>query len=121
MYTISKTFHFSAAHQLHTLDEGHPCARLHGHNYEVRVVLRAERLDEHGMVLDYRKLDVFKKWLDDTCDHRHLNDVCPYYPTAENLARWFYEVLHELHIPASEVCVKETPKTEAIYSPGHAG
>ncbi|HUM68046.1 MAG TPA: 6-carboxytetrahydropterin synthase, partial [Chloroflexota bacterium] len=39
MYTISKQFHFSASHQLNGLPLEHQCARLHGHNYEVELIL----------------------------------------------------------------------------------
>jgi 6-pyruvoyl-tetrahydropterin synthase len=41
-YTISKEFAFSAAHHLNGLPPSHPCSRVHGHNYVVRVVLRRE-------------------------------------------------------------------------------
>ena len=41
MYTITKRFAFSASHIIGGLPNGHPCARLHGHNYEVEVVLQA--------------------------------------------------------------------------------
>ena len=42
MNTISKEFHFSASHQLFGLKEGHPCGRLHGHNYIVKIFLSGE-------------------------------------------------------------------------------
>ncbi len=41
MYTIAKRFTFSASHVIGGLPEEHPCARLHGHNYEVEVVLQS--------------------------------------------------------------------------------
>lgn len=42
MRTLSKEFHFSAAHRLEGLQEGHPCGRMHGHNYIIRVFLIGE-------------------------------------------------------------------------------
>ena len=51
MYRITKEFHFSASHQLFGLREGHPCARLHGHNYVVVVELAAEDLGPTGFEL----------------------------------------------------------------------
>ena len=40
MYTIAKTFYFSASHVIGGLPPEHPCSRLHGHNYEVEVILQ---------------------------------------------------------------------------------
>ena len=42
MYTIAKRFAFSASHTIGGLPPEHPCARLHGHNYEVEVILHEE-------------------------------------------------------------------------------
>lgn len=118
-YTITKRFEFSASHQLGGLPEDHPCSRLHGHNYTVEVELESDELDHVGMVYDYRRLDLFKQWLDDTVDHRHLNDVVPFNPTAEQLAEWLYEMFTDLldlaAVRAVRVC--ETPKTMAEYRP----
>jgi len=75
MYAIAKRFAFSASHQLAHLPTGHPCSRLHGHNYEVEVVLESAELDAAGFVVDYRRLDAVKRCLDECLDHRHLNDV----------------------------------------------
>ena len=88
-YSISKEFNFSASHQLHGLREGHPCGRVHGHNYIVKVTLTGSNLDEHGFLLDYNDLKPFGAWLDDSIDHRHLNDVLSFQPTAENMAQYF--------------------------------
>lgn len=120
MFKIKKSFMFSASHTLHHLPEEHPCSRLHGHNYEVILELGAPTVDDVGMVLDYRKLEEFKSWLNDTFDHRDLNEVCPFNPTAELLAKYIYDCSLTF-IPAGvsvlSVTVKETPKTEARYEP----
>ena len=116
MYIIKKEFSFSASHQIHGLTEGHPCARLHGHNYRVEVVLSAEELDSTGFVRDYRELSAFKDYLDDCLDHRHLNDVlgddCV---TAERMAKHFYDWCKEKWPAVRAVRVSETPKTWAEY------
>ena len=75
MYTIAKKFAFSASHTIGGLSPEHPCGRLHGHNYEVEVILQAAALDGAGFVRDYRELAPLKKFLDETVDHNHLNDV----------------------------------------------
>lgn len=75
MYRISKTFRFSASHQLDALPEGHKCRRLHGHNYKITLGFQSETLDGFGFVRDYGSLDGFAEWVRVTLDHRHLNDV----------------------------------------------
>lgn len=115
-YQISKRFEFSASHQLTGLPDGHPCGRLHGHNYIVEIVLQSESLNSIGFVRDYGELSAFKHYLDETLDHRHLNDVCPYNPTAENLARWLFEWCSAQWEDTYAVRVSETSKTWSEYS-----
>jgi 6-pyruvoyltetrahydropterin/6-carboxytetrahydropterin synthase len=118
MFRITKEFHFSASHRLSSLPDDHPCARLHGHNYVVVVELAAAELDAHGFVRDYRDLSVLKSYIDDTFDHRHLNDVLGHdAATAETLARHFYEWCRERFAETQAVRVSETPKTWAEYRP----
>lgn len=116
MFTITKRFDFSASHQLDHLDPGHQCARLHGHNYAVEVVIESPALDDRGFCqVDYGELDPFKRYLDDTLDHRHLNDVLPCRTTAENIARYLFGEARKLS-PFVVACrVSETPKTFAEY------
>lgn len=127
MFEISKEFAFSASHQLTHLNPDHPCARLHGHNYVVRVTLKGEMLDERGFVYDYRELDFFKQFIEDEIDHRHLNDVmakivgqenASRYTTAEHLAQFFFGWIFETgDVPELySVSVSETPKTWATYT-----
>lgn len=124
-YEIAKTFAFDAAHQLDHLPETHKCSRLHGHTYRVELRFKAQALDANGFVIDYGELGTFKAWLDETCDHRNLNDAIPagMVTTAEHLAWWFYEVAHSLYshewprVTLQCVRVSETPNTWAEYSP----
>jgi 6-pyruvoyltetrahydropterin/6-carboxytetrahydropterin synthase len=125
MLTITKEFHFSASHVLDRLPSWHPCARMHGHNYIVVLELSAGRdeLTEAGFVRDFRELDAFKKWMDDTLDHRHLNDTMGggVSPSAENLAVWLFETWIERLPELTAVRISETPKTWAEYRPGRSG
>lgn len=119
-YVISKDFEFSASHRLDGLPVDHQCARMHGHNYAVRVELTGEA-DAVGFVMDYGELDHFRTWLRTSVDHRHLNDVVDFNPTAELLARWMLEELVG-RIPLTSrvslirVGLSETPKTWAWSS-----
>lgn len=126
MYRIEKEFHFSASHQLNNLPEDHQCARLHGHNYILKVRLVSETLDDVGFVLDYGELSFVKNWVDHL-DHRHLNDLFTCNPTSENICKALYEQVEEyleararsrqdhraIHVA---VGLSETPKTWAWYT-----
>ena len=117
MYKISKQFTFSASHVLDKLHDSHPCTRAHGHNYVVIIHLRSKELNESGFVKDYTDLKFVEEYLDNTLDHRHLNDVIPYHPTAENIARYLFEIFSEKLPELYAVEISETPKTSAIYEP----
>jgi 6-pyruvoyltetrahydropterin/6-carboxytetrahydropterin synthase len=115
IYTIAKQFEFSAAHHLDGLGEGHPCARNHGHNYVVEVTLAATQLDERGFIKDYSELTPLKEYLNRNLDHQDLNQVLPIQPSAENLARYLFELWRAEFPQLVLVRVSETPKTWASY------
>lgn len=117
MYIITKQFSFSASHVLENLPEGHPCTRLHGHNYVVELVLEGMDLNESGFVRDYLELAPFKSFIEEKLEHRHLNDVVDGPTSAENLARFLYEFARGLWPEVTAVRVSETPKTWAEYRP----
>lgn len=121
MYTISKEFHFSAAHQLHHLSAEHQCARPHGHNYIVKVELSGD-VGADGFVRDYGELLAVKRYIDEQLDHRDLNAVLgsSFATTAENLARELYDRFKAVVPELSAVSVSETPKTWATYRPNAA-
>ena len=89
MYIITKDLEISAAHQL-KLNYESKCQNLHGHNWKVKVWLRSEKLDENGMVMDFTHI---KKKVVDTLDHKNLNEIVDFNPTAENLAAYICELL----------------------------
>ncbi len=118
MYRISKQFAFSASHQLMGVPEGHPCSRLHGHNYIVEIELSGETLNEAGFVRDYLELGELKKYIDDVLDHRHLNEVLgDDLVTAERLAKHLFYWSLERWPEVTAMRISETPKTWAEYRP----
>jgi len=117
MYKISKQFSFSASHVLDLLPAEHPCSRLHGHNYVITVHLKSGTLNEYGFVKDYKSLKNIKQFIDETMDHRYLNDCIPGSPTSENIARFLYDRFKSEIPELFAVEVSETPQTSCIYEP----
>jgi len=115
MFKISKQFTFSASHILEALEPGHPCSRLHGHNYIVTIHLKSTTLNSAGFVKDYRELDFVKEYIDLNLDHRHLNDIFEFNPSAENISKYLYDIFKKNLPELYAVEVSETPKTTAIY------
>jgi 6-pyruvoyltetrahydropterin/6-carboxytetrahydropterin synthase len=123
--TISKEFDFSAAHHLRGLHPDHPCSRVHGHNYIIRLELTGYT-DEVGFVLDYRALGFFKDMIRDEIDHRDLNKVMgeDFNPTSENLAHEFLDLIMATlkaehrdafdRLTEVKVHISETPKTWCV-------
>lgn len=118
MYTIAKRLTFSASHVIGGLPAEHPCARLHGHNYEVEVVLQSAELNSIGFVRDYRELSVLKAFIDENLDHRHLNEVLGHdRTTSEVIAKWIYDWCKARWPEVVAVRISETAKTWAEYRP----
>lgn len=120
-YTLQSHVTFAAAHQL----RGYPgsCARLHGHNYRVEVEVRATELDEIGMGIDFRDIRRAAGEVAAHLDHQFLNEIEPFdelNPTAENIARHFYEkvgaILNRPHVKVSAITVWETERGLVRYS-----
>ena len=55
MFTVKKRLTFAAAHRLE-LPYDSKCTRLHGHEWEAVIYLRAAELDSCGMVMDFSEI-----------------------------------------------------------------
>ena len=122
MFTVFKDFTFSAAHQIRGHTRG--CERLHGHNYRVRVHVRAEKLNPLGMVLDFVDLKSMVQEVLGPFDHRLINDVPPFdqrNTTAELLAEYVFSEtsarLNDPRLRIARVEVWENDSACAIYEP----
>lgn len=82
-WSIHKAFEFDYAHRVHSqrlnaelsIDSCLACRHLHGHRGKVVVYLTAGELDDKGMVMDFKELNWFKKFLDDVLDHKMIMDL----------------------------------------------
>jgi 6-pyruvoyltetrahydropterin/6-carboxytetrahydropterin synthase len=116
MYVVTVEDRISCAHCL--LGYNGACARLHGHNFEIAIVLKSESLDSFGMVADFKEIKKRLRCLLERFDHQNLNDIPPFdkiLPTSENIAFCFYKEL-KISLPQLvEVRVSEQKGTLATY------
>lgn len=123
----SKTFTFAAAH--HLPEYVGKCSNVHGHTYELTVVVEgpitssSDRIADGAyplMVLDFHTLTEVVTPIIDKFDHQNLNDHMVI-PTTEMFAQMlFFDIREALALTADvklvEVRLKESPTSEVTVS-----
>ena len=96
--------------------------RGHGHNYVIHVSVMGKIDPETGMVIDLKVLkDVVRRRIIDRVDHTNLNEDVDFLqgvvPTAENLARAFWQQLAPAITEGTlhEILLQETEKNSVVY------
>ena len=107
MYYVTKRMEIAACHHLE-LPYPSKCCQLHGHNWIITVHCKAESLNAEGMVVDFTSI---KRSIKSKLDHTNLNEVLPFNPTAENIARWVCDQIPECY----RVDVQESEGNSASY------
>jgi 6-pyruvoyltetrahydropterin/6-carboxytetrahydropterin synthase len=126
MFEVTVEETFAAGHALRNYHG--KCENVHGHNYKIRAKLEGQQLDEAGLLVDFNDVKRVLNEIIDRVDHKFLNDVVPFdtlNPSAENMARWFYEEMEKILAAApartgarlAEVRVWETDTSVAAYRP----
>ncbi|MGI6638147.1 MAG: 6-carboxytetrahydropterin synthase QueD [Desulfobulbus sp.] len=112
--------HFSGGHHLRAYPGN--CENPHGHNWKVKVTVRAHELDQLGMGIDFKDLKKTVNTLLDELDHRDLNEHPAFQdknPSSEHIAMFIFHALKEpltseryaLHA----VEVRETDSSGVVY------
>jgi len=120
-FALSVTTEFSAAHCLRGYEGD--CARLHGHNWQVKLTVETGKLNAIGIAIDYKRLKTELKAALADWDHYNLNEVPPFdqiNPSSENVARELYNRMRarfadESGLRVSEVEIGETCATRVRY------
>lgn len=138
MYTLQTSASFDSAHFL----KGYQgkCSNIHGHRWTVEVTVASDEVKQEGqirgMIVDFKTLKSDLNELVEELDHsliieedslmertrEALQDEkfriveLPFRPTAENLAKYFYDEMEEKEYQVVLVKVYETPNNCAGYS-----
>lgn len=97
MYDIFIKTHFAGAH--HLRDYPGDCELPHGHNWKIKVTVRAAALDNLGMGIDFKVLKSHVKEVVDRLDHRDLNgmeEFAELNPSSEHIAMFIFDNLAEV-------------------------
>ena len=123
MFEVSVEETFAAGHALRNYKG--KCENVHGHNYRVMVTVQGEQLDASGLLVDFLDIKRLMGGVIDYLDHRFINDLAPFdeiNPSAENIAKYFYDRLsgglkNDVPVRISEIRVWETDSSSAVYRP----
>lgn len=122
MFEIKVSAEFEAAHRV----AGYPgkCDRLHGHSWVVEASVIGSKLDNLGMLVDFKLVKGRLRELLETLDHRMLNELPAFEninPTAENIAQYVYNEMNKAEFFNDNAKLKyiqvwESPKSSVIYT-----
>ncbi len=123
MFFVKVKTYFSSAHNLRNYKGS--CEMLHGHNWVVEATFKGRRLDETGMLFDFRSA---RKWLYEVIeglDHKYLNELPQFKdtnPTSENIARYIFVRLRDklrkeqvLKVQVANITIWENERSAASY------
>ena len=137
MYSLKTSHCFDAAHFLYGYDG--KCRNIHGHRWEVVLEVCTEHLSEdaqtRGMYVDFGDLKNDLKEKVDYLDHCLIIESgslkestlqaleeenfriiqFEFRPTAENMAKYFYDEMKACGYQVKQVTVYETPTNAASY------
>lgn len=112
--------HFSGGHHLRAYPGN--CENPHGHNWKVKVTVRASALDALGMGIDFKELKKIVNGTVDELDHRDLNEHPAFTqinPSSEHIAMFLFKTLapqlQTERYGLYSVEIRETDSSGVIY------
>lgn len=130
MYTLKLKHHFDAAHKLDNYQGA--CSNIHGHRWDVEVIIKAKSLQANEMLIDFKELKSIINHLDHTLILRDCEEnneliktvtflglkqlLIGFKPTAENIAKYL-QIMIQKASPDSAVIVTvwESPNASITY------
>lgn len=120
MYELKVITDFAAAHQLRNFRG--ECEKLHGHNWRIEVVLSGDRLNEAGLLIDFKDVKTAANKILEDLDHAYLNDLPQFKdenPSSENIAAYLFQRLssefNKGHLKVTKVTAWESDSACASY------
>lgn len=112
--------HFSGGHHLRNYPGN--CEKPHGHNWKVRVTVRATELDKLGMGIDFKTLKKHVNTVVDELDHCDLNDLPAFKeknPSSEHISMYLFTELSKMlktdRYQLYSITVRETDTSGVTY------
>jgi len=112
--------HFSGGHHLRAYLGN--CENPHGHNWKVKVTVRAVQLDHLGMGIDFKKLKQAVNTVIEELDHHDLNEHPAFReinPSSEHISMFLFQSLKEVlqteRYSLYSVEVRETDSSGVVY------
>jgi 6-pyruvoyltetrahydropterin/6-carboxytetrahydropterin synthase len=131
MYIITKEVYFCYGHRL--MNHQGKCRNLHGHSVKAAISIKAETLNEQGMVCDFSDVKAcVEGFIDQVLDHNFLlhkdDPIIPAllanneqflaideHPTAEVLSKMIYRHVSRQGFAVDQVTLWETASAFACY------
>ena len=126
MFELKVKTRFAGAHQLTMV--GKKCENLHGHNWQVEVYVKGEKLNNAGVLADFGDIKrAVRAVVDGELDHRFLNELPAFeggQPTSERIAVYIADKVQAFldkevaePVTVSRVMAWESDDACAIYYP----
>jgi len=111
---------FAAAHQLRNFKG--KCEKLHGHNWRIEVIVEGEKLNDAGLLIDFKEVKDDTNRILEELDHSFLNELSQFKdqnPSSENIAAYIFEKLssklNDNQIKVTKVTAWESDSASTSY------
>lgn len=117
MFELTVESIFDAAHALRGYKG--KCENVHGHTWKVQITLCGDKLNNIGIMMDFKDIKAVLAPVVEQLDHKDLNTLPQFQkdnPSSENVAKWIYEQLKKNLPQLTKVSVWESPTSCASYT-----